>query len=169
MAELVMKGTPVVMMWVLNVVAISEPTKSDRWLSVVFYSLFCSIGNSSILLWNLNMLVKTLKCHFCRALSSVYLSAQRRSCWEAESAPVQTGVGRQLLEASVPLGHVSSKRWSAQKRFLLTFASESSQSNVNNKHRFVRLLSFFFFVCDFMETQHSGSAGCMAPNCEVYM
>lgn len=52
MAEVMMKGTPGVMMWVLNVVAISKPTKSDRWLSFVFDSLFSCIRKSLIFLWN---------------------------------------------------------------------------------------------------------------------
>lgn len=51
-AEVTMKGTPGVMMWVLNVIAIFKPTKSDRWLSVVFDSLLSASENLFFFLWN---------------------------------------------------------------------------------------------------------------------
>lgn len=51
--------------------------------------------------------------------------------------------------------------------FLLTFASESSQSNFNKQTSICEVAKlagffFFFFVCDFMERQRSGSAGCIS-------
>lgn len=82
MTELSIKGTPGVMMWVPNVVAISKPPKSDRWLSLVFDSLFCCITKCFIFLCHKQFCIRFRSSPVCCAsqASSVYLCAQRRSC-----------------------------------------------------------------------------------------
>lgn len=136
----------------------------------LLHFFFCSIGNTSILLWNMKMLhVRTLNAisvkpsHLYTYLHSGGLAERLNRLQCRQRSAVSFWRHQSLSDASAIRGDLHKSTTSLTKyRFLLTLPlNHHSLTLIMN--RFVRLLSwqdsffFFFFVCDFMETQRSGS------------
>lgn len=142
MAVLMIKGTPGVMMWVLNVVAISKPPKSDRWLSLVFGGLFCCIRKSFIFICNKEFCTCLYVCmpresikhhHLFTSVHSGGLAERLNRLQRRQRSAVSFWKHQSLSDTSTATGdpHKPTKSSTVTLRILLTFTSQSSQFTFN--------------------------------------
>lgn len=181
MAVLMIKGTPGVMMWVLNVVAISKPPKSDRWLSLVFGGLFCCIRKSFIFICNKEFCTCLYVCML-PSLSSIIIYLPLCKVEVLLRGWIDSSADRGQLLAS---GSISQSLTPHQQQVIHTNPPNHPQLHSGfcshlplNHHNSPLMLNFdlrvskqawLFYVCDCMERRHSGSAGCvLIPGSELW-